>query len=82
MNHRSRFDWLFYWGLVDKLANHRYTKIVLKSGLRNLPGIGMSPLQRTRAVYLRVSFYIARLFDADVWLHIFEEELGSRQSLC
>ena len=40
MNHRTRFDWLFYWCLADRLACHRYTKVVLKSGLRNVPGFG------------------------------------------
>ena len=40
MNHRTRWDFLFYWYLADFLASNRNTKIVLKEGLKLQLGFG------------------------------------------
>ncbi|KAI6646592.1 Lysocardiolipin acyltransferase 1 isoform X2 [Oopsacas minuta] len=52
MNHRTRFDWLFHWALMDKLGCQSYSKIVLKSGMRKLPGVGVM-MQMCCYIYLK-----------------------------
>jgi len=39
-NHRTRLDWMFLWCLVAALGRLGGLKIVLKDGLRKIPGFG------------------------------------------
>lgn len=40
MNHRTRYDWMYYWCLVDHFSAHQHIKIVLKNSIKRLPGFG------------------------------------------
>lgn len=40
MNHRTRLDWLFAYSFMLRCGSLRHLKIVLKSGLKKIPGAG------------------------------------------
>lgn len=40
MNHRTNFDWLFYWDFMGLYSDTRRLKIMLKAVLRSVPGFG------------------------------------------
>ena len=42
MNHRTRLDWLFFWSVIMRQKKLQYEKIVLKDGLKHIPGAGKS----------------------------------------
>jgi lysocardiolipin and lysophospholipid acyltransferase len=40
MNHRTRLDWLFYFCILYRLNGLSNIKIILKDGLKKIPGAG------------------------------------------
>ena len=40
MNHRTVYDWLFYFCILHRLGQLRQIKIVLKDVLKKIPGPG------------------------------------------
>jgi lysocardiolipin and lysophospholipid acyltransferase len=40
LNHRTRFDWLFFWSYIIRMGTPPKLKIVLKDALKKIPGIG------------------------------------------
>ncbi|CAI8052210.1 Lysocardiolipin acyltransferase 1 [Geodia barretti] len=40
LNHRTRFDWLFFWSYIIRMGTPPKHKIVLKDALKKIPGIG------------------------------------------
>jgi lysocardiolipin and lysophospholipid acyltransferase len=40
MNHRTRLDWLFYFCILYRLDALSNIKIILKDGLKKIPGAG------------------------------------------
>ena len=40
MNHRTRLDWLFYFCVLYRLNGLSNIKIILKDGLKKIPGAG------------------------------------------
>ncbi|XP_071963372.1 lysocardiolipin acyltransferase 1-like [Antedon mediterranea] len=40
MNHRTRLDWMFFWQCLFHQSSLRHEKIILKAGLKNVPGPG------------------------------------------
>ena len=40
LNHRTRFDWLFFWSYIIRMGNPSKHRIVLKDTLKKVPGIG------------------------------------------
>ena len=40
LNHRTRFDWLFFWSYIIRMGSAPKHKIVLKDTLKKIPGIG------------------------------------------
>ena len=41
MNHRTRLDWLYYWSVILRQGKLENEKIILKHGLKHIPGAGM-----------------------------------------
>ena len=42
LNHRTRFDWLFFWSYVIRMGSTHKHRIVLKESLKKVPGFGES----------------------------------------
>ena len=40
LNHRTRFDWMFLWCFMIRLGDLPRLKIILKSSLKKVPGLG------------------------------------------
>ena len=40
MNHLSHFDWMFFWGVVEKQGDLHFWKVVTKDEIIKLPFIG------------------------------------------
>lgn len=40
MNHRTRLDWMFFWPVLIRQSGVRTEKIILKDGLKTIPGAG------------------------------------------
>ena len=40
LNHRTRFDWLFFWSYIVRLGSPTKHRIVLKDSLKRVPGFG------------------------------------------
>ena len=40
MNHKTRLDWLYYWSVVLRHGKLENEKIILKNGLKHIPGPG------------------------------------------
>lgn len=42
LNHRTRFDWLFFWSYMVRMCTPMKHRIVLKDALKRVPGFGRS----------------------------------------
>lgn len=51
-NHRTRFDWMFLWSYFLRTGTLHHEKIILKAGLKNLPGFGWA-MQGLAFIFLR-----------------------------
>ncbi len=58
MNHRTRLDWLFYFCILDRLKSLTNIKIILKNGLKNIPGPGW-------AMQTALFIFIKRKWESD-----------------
>ena len=58
MNHRTRLDWLFYFCILHRLNSLTKIKIVLKDGLKKVPGPGW-------AMQAALFIFIKRKWDLD-----------------
>jgi len=58
MNHRTRLDWLFYFCILDRLNSLTNIKIILKNGLKNIPGPGW-------AMQTALFIFIKRKWESD-----------------
>jgi lysocardiolipin and lysophospholipid acyltransferase len=51
LNHRTRFDWLFFWSYIVRMGTPHKHKIVLKDILKRVPGFGWA-MQACQFIFL------------------------------